>query len=261
MADTVFDDDLNACAGIVQKGDPQRFKAAMAAPVTARVVLFPIYAFNVEVARAPWLTEEPMIAEMRLQWWRDVLEEIGSGGKVRRHEVVTPLSQVLDADGIALLDKLIAARRWDIYKDAFEDEAHFERYLTETSGHLMLTAARALGPADAATVLNAGYATGLASFLQAIPRLEGAKRVPLVDGRSSAITDLARNGLKRLHKARAARSGVSLAASPAMLAAWQAGAVLRHAAKHPDLVASGGLAPAPIRDRAALFMRSLSGKW
>ena len=35
----------------------------MAAPVAARRVLFPLYAFNVEVARAPWVTQEAMIAE------------------------------------------------------------------------------------------------------------------------------------------------------------------------------------------------------
>ncbi|MCB1311397.1 MAG: squalene/phytoene synthase family protein, partial [Sedimentitalea sp.] len=65
--------DLDACAGLVQRGDLERFMATMAAPVAARRVLFPLYAFNLEVARAPWVTQEPVIAEMRLQWWRDAL--------------------------------------------------------------------------------------------------------------------------------------------------------------------------------------------
>ena len=115
----------------------------MAGPVAARRVLFPIYAFNVEVARAPWVTQESMIAEMRLQWWRDALEEIAAGGPARRHEVVTPLAKVIDAQGAAVLDKLIVARRWDIYKDAFEDEAHLMEYLDATASGLMWVAARA----------------------------------------------------------------------------------------------------------------------
>ena len=90
---------LQASADLVRKGDPDRFLAAMAAPPAARRVLFPLYAFNVEVSRAPWLTSESMIAEMRLQWWRDVLEEIRAGGAVRRHEVVDALVPVLDAEG------------------------------------------------------------------------------------------------------------------------------------------------------------------
>ncbi len=68
---------LAACAALVERGDPDRFLAVMAAPAWARARLFPLYAFNLEVARAPWVTEEPMIAEMRLQWWRDVVESAG----------------------------------------------------------------------------------------------------------------------------------------------------------------------------------------
>lgn len=85
-----FDADTIGCAGIVERGDPDRFRAAMAAPPKARAVLFPLYAFNVEVSRAPWASQEPMIAEMRLQWWRDALDEIATGKPARRHEVVTP---------------------------------------------------------------------------------------------------------------------------------------------------------------------------
>jgi phytoene synthase len=136
---------LQACANIVAKGDPDRFSAAMAAPIEVRRVLFPIYAFNVEVSRAPWVTEEPMIAEMRLQWWRDALEEIGQGVAVRQHEVTTPLSEVLSNEATAVLDKLVEARRWDIYKDGFEDEDHFLEYLDATGGGLMWSAALLLG--------------------------------------------------------------------------------------------------------------------
>jgi hypothetical protein len=64
---------LDACAALVERGDPDRFAAAMAAPPAARAKLFPLYAFNLEVARAPWVSKEAMIAEMRLQWWRDVV--------------------------------------------------------------------------------------------------------------------------------------------------------------------------------------------
>jgi phytoene/squalene synthetase len=83
---------LTACAALVERGDPDRFRAAMAAPPPARNVLFPLYAFNLEVARAPQVASEPLIGEMRLQWWRDALAEIAAGGPVRRHEVTTPLA-------------------------------------------------------------------------------------------------------------------------------------------------------------------------
>ncbi len=90
---------LAACADIVAKGDPDRFRAVMSVPLAARERLLPLYAFNVEVARAPWVTEEPLIAEMRLQWWRDALDEIAQGGTVRRHEVVDPLAELVRGVG------------------------------------------------------------------------------------------------------------------------------------------------------------------
>jgi phytoene synthase len=163
-----FDADLTACAALVERGDPWRFRAAMAAPVAARRVLFPLYAFNVEVSRAPWVTQEPMIAEMRLQWWRDVCEEIAEGKAVRRHEVATSLTGVITAQDGALLDTLVAARRWDIYKESFEDPAHFERYLDQTAGTLAVVAARALGDADEQVVRDAAYGAAVPVLKAAI---------------------------------------------------------------------------------------------
>ena len=253
--------DLNACADLVRRADPDRFLAAMAAPVAARAVLFPIYAFNVEVARAPWVTQEPMIAEMRLQWWRDALDEIRDGGDVRRHEVVTPLSQVLDKEGAALLDQLVAARRWDIARDPFEDEDHFRDYLDRTAANLMLAAARALGPVEEDVIRDAGFAHGLANWFRAIPALEAAGRVPLTDGRPDAVRSLAEEGLMRLRRARAASDNLSKAVTPAMLPVWQSASILSRAQKDPARVAQSALEPSPIKSRLSLMMRATLGKW
>lgn len=256
-----FDGDLTACADLVRRADPERFLAAMAAPVAARAVLFPVYAFNVEVARAPWVTQEPMIAEMRLQWWADALEEIAARGLVRRHEVVTPLAHVLDAHSAALLAALVEARRWDIARDPFEDGAAFTRYIETTSGNLMQAAACALGPAAAEVLRDAGYALGLANWFRAIPALEAAGRKPLVDGRPEAVQALARDGLQRLGRARAARGQVSRAAAAALLPLWLAGPVLHRVARDPRAVVEGRLGIAPARAQLSLLGRALSGRW
>lgn len=242
---------LDACAELVARADPDRFLAAMAAPKMARRVLLPIYAFNVEVARAPWVTQEPMIAEMRLQWWRDALDEIASGGTVRRHEVVTPLADVLDADGARLLDGLVAARRWDITHDPFEDADAFETYIDATTGHLTWAAARALGAQDEASVRVIAQGSGLANWFLAIPALEAAGRVPLVDGRPQAVRALAEQGLRRL------RSRASRAARPALLATWRARALLRQAKADPTRVAEGTLGQSEFHRRSSLLWRSL----
>ena len=233
----------------------------MAAPVSARRILFPLYAFNVEVARAPWVTQEPMIAEMRLQWWRDALEEIAAGGPVRKHEVVDALVEVLDPKGAQLLDGLIAARRWDCYKDAFEDAAHFDSYIDATSGHLMWTAARLLGQADETAVRDFAYGVGVANLLRAIPDLEERGRMPLLDGSEAGVAQLVTQAEARVSKAVEQRAQIGPEAAPALYSGYLARPVLRQVRRDPGKVARGTLGLPPLRERIRFAHVALRGWW
>ncbi|MEP1766541.1 MAG: squalene/phytoene synthase family protein [Sulfitobacter sp.] len=250
-------DDITACAGIVERGDPLRFRTAMLAPVAQRPALFALYAFNVEVSRGPWVTQEPMIAEMRLQWWRDVLEEIAQGGPVRRHEVATPLAEVLSPQQAQMLDVLVAARRWDIYRDPFEDAADLTRYIDQTAGHLMWVAARILGQAEEAPVRRAAYAAGIGAWLRAIPALEEAGRVPLLDGTPDGVVALASDAISALLEARANRKLVARGCTPALLGATAAEPALRWAQKYPQAVVEGALPETGM----AFSIRAAMGRW
>lgn len=243
---------LQACADIVAKGDPIRFRAAMAAPVAARRVLFPLYAFNVEVSRAPWVTKEPMIAEMRLQWWRDVLEEIAQGKQVRRHEVVDALVPILDAEAAQTLDLLVQARRWDIYSDPFEDDDHFWQYLERTSGLLMWISARALGAKEETMVRNHGTAAGMARLLVATPALIKSGKHPLPNDSANAVQDFANQSLALL----ASRTGIRTLpkkARSALLSGWLSKPILRKAAQNRGNAITEGIQVYPIADHARLF--------
>jgi len=256
-----FDADLSACAALVQRADPDRFMAAMAAPVAARPVLFPLYALNVEVSRAPWVTGEAMIAEIRLQWWRDALAEIAAGGMVRRHEVLTPLAKVITPAQASDLDEMVTVRHWDIYRDPFEDPGHFERYINQTSGSLMSVAARCLGTVDEGVVRDFAYGTGLANWLRAVPELQARGRMPLLDGSHEAIRALASDGLERLTRARGNRALVSRAAGPALLVGWQAQSLLRQALRDPGRVEAGTLGQSEIGRRLSLMAKVVTGRW
>jgi len=252
---------FEACAALVEKADPLRFRAAMAAPVSARKILFPLYAFNVEVARAPWVTQEAMIAEMRLQWWRDALEEIATGGRPRRHEVVDALADVLDPQGARCLDGLVAARRWDVYKDPFDDVAHFAEYITATSGHLIWTAARLLGPAEEAVVRDFAFGVGIANIFQAYPVLTERGRAPLPDPSADGIEALAGDALSRMGQAAQARKSVSKASGAALIAGYHARPVLKMVKAAPDRVAADALDRNPAADSLRFLNVSLRGWW
>ncbi len=254
---------VEACAALVERGDAERFLAVMAAPVGLRGRLFVLYAFNLEIARAPWVTKEPMIAEMRLQWWRDVVADVEkAGGAPLAHEVAGPLHELIRSAGlpVAVLDRMVTARRWDIYRDGFADGAAFSEYLEESAAGLYWLCALACGAGTQAegAVRAFGWAAGLAGFLRAVPELEARGCVPLVDGREAAVAALARQGLAKIASARAGRRGVP---GGAMLAGWQAEAALRQVARDPAAVMEGRIGQSEFGRRGGLLWQALTGRW
>ena len=198
-----------------------------------------------------------MIAEMRLQWWRDVVAEPAA----RAHEVAGPLHDLILRAGlpVAVIDRMIAARRWDIYKDAFADRAAFDAYLDDTGAGLMWLAARALGagPEAEAQVREFGRATALVQFLRAVPELEARGRVPLVDGRPASVQALAAGALAGLRGFSGRAAGPGWAA---LLAGWQTRALLRKVARDPMAVAEGRLLLPEVTRRGRLVWAAWTGR-
>ncbi len=248
---------IEACAELVQRGDPDRFLAVIAAPPAARARLFLLYAFNLEVARAPWVTQEALIAEMRLQWWRDVVENAASGA-ARAHEVAGPLHELIRSHSLPIdvLDALIAARRWDVHREPHAGEGDLHAYLDDTGAGLMWLAARVLGAGDEAeaAIRAFGWATAAANYLRAVPDLQARGRQPLPVGVTAQ--QLARLGLEKLTLARKARKAISRQVAPALLAGWQTEALLRQ-------VAAGQIAPSlsEFGMRWRLLQQSMTGRW
>ncbi|MDW4547825.1 squalene/phytoene synthase family protein [Defluviimonas sp. D31] len=254
---------LMACAQLVEAGDPDRFAATMAAPVAVRDRLWPLYAVNLEIARAPWAASEPMVAEMRLQWWIDTIGELAEGADRRGHPVTEALAPLLATDpGIApVLQSVAEARRWDCWREPFEDRAAFDTYLDATSGNLMWAAARALGatPACETAIRDFAWGAGLAAYLRAAPELEARGRVPFVDGRPEALASLAAEGRARITRAR--KSGVPRAARPALWPGASAERLLSLAEREPRRIAAGTLALSGFARNWALLACAFTGRY
>ncbi|MFY0691256.1 MAG: squalene/phytoene synthase family protein [Paracoccaceae bacterium] len=251
---------LEACAALVETADPDRHAVTVLAPQAAQKVLWPLYAFNIEVSRAPWVTQEPMIAEMRLQWWRDALDEIAEGKAVRAHEVTGPLADILDREGALRLADLVEARRWDIYPEPFADRAAFDAYIDATYAGLVWTAARLLGAGNEEDIRTIAYSDGVAAMLRASSELISRGRHPLPDTSPDGISQLAADALSRRRRAMTGKGGVVSSARPALMAGWQSAATLRHAARSPQAVLQEDLRQSEFARRWALLKVGVFGR-
>ena len=84
-------DDLDQA---VRRADPDRWLASrFIADPGARADVIALYAFDHVLARARVVASQSLIAEIRLTWWREALDEIFDGRTVRAH----PVAQALDA--------------------------------------------------------------------------------------------------------------------------------------------------------------------
>lgn len=253
-----FEEDIGNCADLVRRGDKDRFLAIMSAPIKDRGALFIIYAFNLEVVRAPWVTKEPMISEMRLQWWLDSINEIYEGLTIRKHEVVSPLARLIKQQNLPknLFIDLINARRWDIYKKPHNHAYAFDDYIMATSGNLMALACLAIGMpgSDIISAKEYGYGDGIARLFVAIPLLEKNKRYPLVNGTENAVSSLANTAINKMNSV----SFSDKSAFPALRLAWLSKGILIKVQKNPSFVAQGVLYPSEFLKKVLLLVKVIS---
>jgi phytoene/squalene synthetase len=148
------------CATEIKRFDYDRYLVTLFAPSTAREHLFALYAFNHEIAKIREAVSEPMLGEIRLQWWREAIEGIFEN-KPRNHEVVLALHKAVHAYGLPknIFDDIINMRTKDIYDEPPKTLDDFEQYLGGTSGNLNILAARILNQNDE-TVLSMAYDMG-----------------------------------------------------------------------------------------------------
>lgn len=174
----------NRLAAAVRAADPDRYFATLFAPSQQRPYLFAFYAFHAEVARVAETVREPMLGEIRLEWWRETTLA-ASKGQARNHDVARGLVALFAERSLALADfeALIAARAFDSSPDHLADFAALERYVDSTSGAVMRLAARILATEPAPGVekglRDAALAYGLTGLLRALPFHSGRHKLYL----------------------------------------------------------------------------------
>jgi 15-cis-phytoene synthase len=236
------------CGEALRDSDRDRWLACLFAPDEARPHLFALYAFNAEVARIRDLVTQPVLGEMRLQWWVDALDAAPGAeprGDLRAHPVADALLASIEAKALprqSLLDYL-EARRFDLYEDPAPDRAFFDRYCDETCSALFALSRQVLGGGEGIdhAARHGGRAYAITGLLRALPWHVAQRRCYFPGDL------LARHGL-------AARDFFAREKTPAIMAAL---AEMRALARDNLTKAKQGVSSLPRLEREAFRLLAL----
>jgi len=229
-------DEAEDLDGLIRRVDPDRWLTSrFIADPAARADVMALYAFDHELARARAVASNPLMAEIRLTWWREALDEIFAAGPPRRHPVAQSLASAVQRHGLPRepLESMVDGQIQALDMPAFDATAA-GRWAEAVESSVARLAAMILDPAArAGAAAPAGHAWGLALL----------KR-----GRLAAPETIAPLLGHVLAEARPAALTLGVAALPAALPARLA---------RFDLA---GRTPGPLRKQASLIVAVATGR-
>lgn len=223
------------CLDLIARHDEDLRLSLPYATDADRPRLLALFAFHIEIRRAPALVSEPPLGEIRLQWWREALDEAQGRKAVRAHPVVEALAdaRAVDAGNRADFERLIDARARLFYEPGFRSVDDLTGFLKEAEAPL----ARLAVGAEASESLEA-FALG-----HALSRFAPHLAPSLADPAAAAAREI-------LDRSRNAVADLSPAA---------AGAVAYLALARGYLARGAG--GWPLAKRLTLFASVLSGRF
>ena len=193
------------------------------APAARREALFALYAFNYEIARVRESITQPMLGQIRLQWWRENIAAAFEGSAIRHHPVAEALTAAIRDLRLSRdhFDRLIDGRETDLADEPPATLAALEDYAEATSARLVFLALEVLGVHDAPmrdAGLHVGIAYSLAGLLRAMP-FRARQIIPADIPAPNGVIELAAAASRHLQAARALRNRIPRSALPALLPA------------------------------------------
>lgn len=176
---------LSLCAQEVRKIDHDTFICGLFAPDEAVQDFYAFHLFHLETARLRDSVSEAHLGLIRLQWWRDLLDNLSQGAWQETQGTHKEIQQAL-AKRLSEKDRLdsyLNARSFDMNDQAHDDMAALIRYCQATGG--TIAALKTLSFQEDEESLKAaesiGAAQTLLGFIRTIPHQArtGRCRLPL----------------------------------------------------------------------------------
>lgn len=214
-----------------RRTEPDRYLAALLAPQAVSSDLIALAAFVGDIARIVHAVSDPMMGELRLQWWRDALVNLRRG-TATGSPIADTVGAVMRSCALpeALFMSIIDARSRDLDAQEPLSDTAVESYSNDTEGAAFQLAGHVLGvneqPGVPGLMFAAGQAYGSVRLLHSLPRTLATGRAPApfagvagaIDDGGAALTASMRDSTIRwLEEARRRAREAPPAALPAIL--------------------------------------------
>jgi len=159
---------------LVRQFDRDRFLTSLFAAPEQRSRLHTLYAFNVELSRIRETVSEPIIGQMRIQWWRDVIDALKrDDSPPKGHPVAEPLANLIREANLPFLlfYRLLEARSHDVSGKPMGSLGELRSYSQGTSGTISELALYCLGVTDTvakSAARNVGEAWALTGIVRSV---------------------------------------------------------------------------------------------
>ena len=169
---------------LARSGAADRYAAALFAPAPVQGDLIALAAFEAEINAIAERVHEPLLGELRLQWWRDEIGRIDNG-EAAGHPVLEAMSGTSMRHRLpgGLLLAMIDAVGQLISAEPIADDTAFRALLAKAGASPVLLAGRCLGGSVDGSLRQAltaaGIAIGLDRLVGELPRHFARGRIPL----------------------------------------------------------------------------------
>ena len=229
------------CEALVREADKDHWLAALFAPAAERRHLHALRAFAIEIGSVRRRVTQPLAGELRLQWWRDLVDG-EARGEASANPVAAALIETVARHHLsrAVLIEAIEAHRLALYGEALPDVLALETLCDATVGGVMALQAQCLMGSDVVDrdlLHHGGVALGVAELIRTLPHRasEGFPEVPeamlarhgahrtdrggrsLIDAIPGALTDLRAVARDHLAVLRDRRQSIDERMAPVLL--------------------------------------------
>ncbi len=142
----------------LRQGQRALFLCSLFLPEPYRSAVIAIYSFNFEITRIRGLINEPLAGQLRLKWWYDAIESIGTG-KISNHPVISQIEQVIEEFQIdpLLLLSLVEANAANLSPRQPDSVTEMLEQIDKTSGVLYRLLVNVVDSKGSDNAVSAGY--------------------------------------------------------------------------------------------------------